>query len=260
MKDYYPLHVVITDETMKVISKHKVVFPAYYGKVYTKLAKKYKVELSPIELLHNEMLDEKIVRHIVSLAEYTDIAIEAISKEDREKLNLVLQETKKLREEIEELQILVYEDSLTKCFNRKWFEDKFLKDDKITFSKNGTMVFVDLNRLKRINDQYGHIVGDKVIKYLALKLKEITKNIVRFGGDEFILLFDEYSEDVEIKMQEFYNFFRKTKFKSEDIEFTATFAYGLCSFKEGENLSGVLNIADKNMYIYKKGARGKKNG
>lgn len=255
MIDHYKLHVNITEEVKHIFDMHKIVFPAYYGKEYAKIAKKHGVELSPKEILHKEMLDEKVVRHIVSLVDYVDEAIDAMESKNQEKLDNIIEETKKLRDEIEELQALVYEDSLTKCFSRKWFEDKFLEDDKITLAKPGTMVFVDLNRLKRINDDYGHIVGDKVIKYLSIKLREITSDIVRFGGDEFVLLFSNDETNIEEKMQKSYDFFKKTKFRAENIEFRATFAYGLCTFKKGDLLNTVIDIADKKMYKFKEGNR-----
>ncbi|WP_458701596.1 GGDEF domain-containing protein [Sulfurospirillum sp. 1307] len=255
MKDYKELHVKITNEVKNVVNKHEIVFPAYYGKVYKAIAKKHNIDLSPEQLLHKEMLDEKIVRHIISLSQYTQEAIEAMEDKNEEKLKEVLDETKRLQEEIEKLQKLVYKDSLTKCYNREWFEDKYLQEDKASFSKDGVFVFVDLNRLKRINDDYGHMVGDKVIKYLALKLLEMTPNVVRYGGDEFILFFTEGNEQVEEKMHQCYEHFRHTKFKSEDIELKATFAYGLCPFKQGDTLESILSEADKKMYAYKEGNR-----
>jgi len=255
LNDNYELHVEITKEVKKFISKRKVVFPSYYGKVYSKLAKKHALKLSPNQLLDKEMLDEKIVRHIVSLVQYTDGALDAMQTKNQEKLESIIDETKKLRVEIEELQALVYKDSLAKCYNRKWFEDKYLNDDKTYFAKDGTLVFVDLNRLKRINDAYGHLVGDKVIKYLSIKLKDITSRVVRFGGDEFILIFDKDENNIEDKMQKAYHFFKKSKLKADNIEFRATFAYGLCSFKKGDLLSTVMDAADKQMYKFKKGNR-----
>jgi len=255
LKDHYKIHAKITSKVKHIVDTHKVVFPAYYGKVYANVAKKYDIELSPSELLHKEMLDEKVVRHIVSLVDYADEAIDAMQTKNQEKLNCVIEETKKLRDEIEELQALVYEDSLTKCYNRKWFEDKFLSEDRLSFVKDGTLVFVDLNRLKRINDDYGHIVGDKVIKYLSIKLKEITTSVVRFGGDEFILIFDNNEQNIEEKMRKSYESFKKTKLRAENIEFKAAFAYGLCSFKNGDLLSTIMDVADKKMYKFKEGSR-----
>ena len=254
-KDHYQLHVNITDEVKKIVWKDKVVFPATYGKVYAQMAKKHGAELSPSQLLNKEMLDEKVVRHIISLTQYTDDALDAMKSNNQQKLERVIEETKKLRQEIDELQALVYKDTLTNCFNRKWFEDKYLDADKSSLSKGGVLVFIDLNRLKRINDDYGHVVGDKVIRYLALKLQEITPSVVRFGGDEFLLLFEHSDPDREQKMLEAYNFFKKTKFKAENNEFKATFAYGLSEFKKGDALNAVLDDADKKMYKFKEGNR-----
>ncbi len=255
-KDIYALHVEITDKVKKILEKHKVVFPAYYGKLFNSIAQKLGVELSPNELFHPEMLDEKIVRHIISLVEYSSEAIEAMKLKDEDKLNCIIEETQILREEIRELQHLVYEDSLTKCFNRKWFEDKYLNEENTKFAKDGILVFVDLNRLKRINDDYGHLVGDKVIAYLAQRLKDLTSNVVRFGGDEFLLICEDNDMDmVQKKLEETYVFFKKTKFKTKSVEFYITFAYGICSFKQGDLLSRVMDKADQRMYRFKEGAR-----
>jgi diguanylate cyclase (GGDEF)-like protein len=255
LDDYYKLHIDITKEVKHIVGMHKVIFPAYYGKVYMQIAKKHNIELAPNELLHKEMLDEKILRHIISLSEFTNEAVDAMQTQNEEKLQCIIEETKKLHDEVKELQMLVYEDSLTKCYNRKWFADKFLDDDQSAFSKDGIMVFVDLNRLKRINDDYGHVIGDKVIKFLSIKLKEITSSVVRFGGDEFLLLFDKTDENIEEMMLKTYNFFKKTKLKAGKIEFKTTFAYGLCSFSKRDLLGTVMDEADKKMYKFKEGNR-----
>ncbi len=259
MKDYHPLHVNITDEVKKIIKEHRIVFPAYYGQIYNQVAKKNGVELSPSELLHHEMLDEKVIRHIISLSEHTQSALLAMETKNESKLQEVIEETKKLQEEIEELQQAVYQDTLTKCYNRKWFEDKYLDINKEKFTKNGTLVFVDLNRLKRINDAYGHVVGDKVIEYFAKKLKEITPNVVRYGGDEFLLLFDKKDTDnlIQEKIDSVFNFFENKNFKYKDVEFKVTFAYGKCKFHIDDLFINIVEQADKMMYIFKEGRRQK---
>lgn len=257
MQDHFQKHIIITDEVKKIVNEHKIIFPAYYGKVYTDVSKKYDIELSASELLHEEMIDEKIVRHIITLSENASLAIEAMETENHEKLLTVLQETKSLHEEINKLRQVVYEDTLTRCYNRRWFEDKYLDDSNTNFSKSGTLIFVDLNRLKRINDTYGHITGDRVIKYLALKLKEIIPSVVRYGGDEFLLMFDEIllEHDIEKLMNTTLHFFNKTTFKSEHEEFKVSFAYGAATFEKGALLNITLDKADKKMYILKEGSR-----
>lgn len=257
MKDHYLNHIHITNEVQEIVNEHKVIFPAYYGKVYAEISKKYDIELSASELLHEEMIDEKIVRHIITLSENANLAIEAMKTKNQEKLQTVLEETKILHQEIDNLRQVVYEDTLTRALNRRWFEDKYLDDSNTNFSKSGTLIFVDLNRLKRINDTYGHITGDKVIKYLALKLKEITPSVVRYGGDEFLLMFDEtlLEQDTDKLMQTTLNFFNKTYFKLGDKDFKVSFAYGATTFAKEDLLNSILDSADKKMYALKEGKR-----
>ena len=70
-----------------------------------------------------------------------------------------------------------------------------------------------------------------------------------------LLIFDENEEMIEEKMNTSYEFFKKTKLRAENKEFKATFAYGLCSFKKGDLLSAIMDVADKKMYKFKEGSR-----
>ncbi len=88
----------------------------------------------------------------------------------------------------------MYRDALTGLKNRHYFDNRLsdLKNkDKLCF------VIIDLNELKAINDQYGHLVGDELIKMASLNIKEIFKDFehIRFGGDEFLLISENKSEE-----------------------------------------------------------------
>jgi diguanylate cyclase (GGDEF)-like protein len=257
MKTIYDKHAIITESTKQAIGFMKVVFPVDYGKLYRKFADELNIELAPHELLSHEMLDEKVVRHVISLSQYTQAAIEAMQEHNESKLKSILEETQKLRQEVEELQKIVYHDTLTQCYNRKWFEDHCLDDIHEFFSQNGTLVIVDLNRFKRINDEYGHSVGDRVLVHISKKTKELTNSVVRYGGDEFLLLFDGTiaQESIEQMMTKLFNEFEKATFKIGAIEFKISFAYGICPYTNKSKFIDVLDIADSAMYHYKKGRR-----
>lgn len=102
---------------------------------------------------------------------------------------------------------MAYYDSLTGLPNRRYFE-QILKN-ALEVSKNsdraskGIVLFVDLDNFKNINDTLGHDVGDKLLKIIANKLKEVLRKedtISRFGGDEFLILqpdINTYEEAVE---------------------------------------------------------------
>lgn len=252
MNDLYEEHVIITAEIKKEIEPLKVLFPAQYGHIYSLLAKKYELELKPEQILNPEMLDEGMLRHIMTLTACTDTAIEAIEAHDTAKLKNILCEAKKLREEIQELRKVVYEDSLTHVYNRKWFDDILLESDGITMQKEGILVMVDLNKFKRINDVYGHITGDKVLILIAQKLKSTGGDVIRYGGDEFVILFRHDEKNVEEKIENILNYFQHTHFKVEGDSFKIGFAYGIAPFLKGANRNRVIEKADEAMYRHKK--------
>lgn len=99
MSDLYKEHIDITNEVKESIQKLKVVFPAEYNRLYTEKANAHHIELKPNQVISSEMLDEKMVRHLITLSQCTDDAIRAIETEDKALLNIILAETKALQEE-----------------------------------------------------------------------------------------------------------------------------------------------------------------
>jgi diguanylate cyclase len=254
MHDLCEEHIFITSEVKKRIEAVKVVFPAQYGKLYTEIARSRNIDLKPDEFLTREMLDEKMVRHVITLASCSNQAIEAMQKDDQTALQEVIAATKTLHDEIHELQKMVYEDNLTKSYNRKWFEDTHLNTDQESMRESGTFVMIDLNKFKMINDTYGHVIGDKVLMHVALKLKETGGSVVRYGGDEFIVIFHSKisSDRVHEKIEKTLHYFKKIHFKAGgNKEFKIDFAYGLADFIKGKEYISVVETADKAMYDHK---------
>jgi len=248
-------HMQITEVVKTKIAPLKIVFPSHYARIYSQEAAKNDIELHPDELLNSEMLSEKVVHHVISLTSCAERAITAIENEDAKTLKEVLEETQQLRNELDELRKVVYEDALTKSYTRKWFEDIYLSSDKSTLNQGGALVLVDLNKFKMINDTYGHVVGDKVLSYVADKLKESGGNVVRFGGDEFLVIFDSKIPLSLIKKRfvAIIQRFDQISFKIETGNFKIGFSYGITSFEKGSSLSQVVDTADKEMYRHKRG-------
>ncbi len=251
--DLYKEHIDITQEVKEEIQKLKIVFPADYNRIYTQKAHLHEIELQPDQMISSEMLDERMVRHLITLAKCTDEAIQAIECENKEALKIILVQTKTLQEEIAELQKIVYEDNLTKSYNRKWFEDTVCSDDRLSIRQSGTLVMVDLNKFKQINDTFGHVVGDKVLIHIAFKLKESGGRVVRYGGDEFIVIFDSKVPPREItqKMEAILQYCNKIHFKVDQNEFKVNFAYGIAPFTYGSDIHSVIEKADRAMYRHK---------
>ncbi|MDD2829159.1 MAG: GGDEF domain-containing protein [Sulfuricurvum sp.] len=253
MKNLYDKHIQVTEEIKKRIGTMKVVLPASYGKLYSHIAQHYALELHPEELLTSEMLDEKMVHHIVTLSNCADNALEAMETQDIAKLQEVIKETQKLKIDMAELTKIIYEDSLTKSYNRKWLEDTFLNNDKLLMRQRGVIAIIDLNKFKIINDNYGHIVGDKVLMHVAKRLQETGGKVVRYGGDEFIVVFDtdENIVDVNTTIELIIDDCENKSFMVEGESFKISFSYGIAEFEVGSEFHLVLNAADKAMYRYK---------
>ena len=90
----------------------------------------------------------------------------------------------------EQIRHFVYYDALTEVPNRK----KMLEDINILLDNKNekfAVLFIDLDKFKSANDNYGHLAGDNILKSVALRLKNIissTDTIYRIGGDEFIII------------------------------------------------------------------------
>ncbi len=250
---------IISNETKDSINNFSIVTPSIYASVFTKLAAGHsKIIENETDLAHDIILNEcsnltniqnQTSKSVQQLSDNTDKAITAIKNSDEALLGEVLKETNELREEILKLKEAVYKDELTHVYNRKWMNDNILNDDN-KFLKDGTLSIIDLNFFKLINDTYGHIVGDKVLMFIANQLKQTQESVVRYGGDEFIIIFkDGVSSDEAFKILD--NLRQKViskKLKSGDNSFKVSFSIGAYEFEKGDTLSDTIELADKNMY------------
>jgi len=249
---------IISNETKDAVNAMDVVTPTIYASIFEQYAKEHGQEIEDesqlaIDILKNECsnittLHSEVSKNTSTLSSSTEKAISAIKSKDEALLNEVLSETQALKQEVEKLRAVVYTDTLTHTYNRKWLHDNYLEES--TFKQSGTLVMIDLNYFKEINDTYGHIIGDKVLLFIASELKKTRNSVVRFGGDEFIVLFHErislsgaLKELIEVREK-----ILAKKLKSSTGLFRVSFSFGGAEFKEGDTLNSIIELADKNMY------------
>lgn len=100
------------------------------------------------------------------------------------------------------LEKVSFYDELTRLKNRRYLREKVLHNNNNL--KNGAVLLVDLDNFKKVNDQYGHNVGDEVLKFMAQRLQEALKipNVIfRWGGEEFLILLKDIQDEVILKQQ-----------------------------------------------------------
>lgn len=160
-----------------------------------------------------------------------------------------------------ELDAQVKLDSLTGLFNRHHLYNLF--DEIITSNplSKGTIMFLDLDGFKGVNDQYGHELGDMVLKEVAERLhKCLTEKDVgfRLGGDEFILLFPEMVVRHEIEQKAHEILQLMSTWETYQYSLNLSTSIGITVYPDdGTQIKTLLKWADKAMYQAKE--RGKNN-
>lgn len=117
------------------------------------------------------------------------------TKAAEEQLTAAQDEARKLREQLAETNQEARSDPLTKLPNRRAFEEKLAELDRSSSALS--LAICDIDNFKRINDQYGHGVGDRVLRMVADTLRAgCGRNMVaRLGGEEFVVLFEDMATD-----------------------------------------------------------------
>lgn len=251
---------VISNETKDFISDISIVTPSVYTELFTKFALSHNASLNEENKITDFLLSKKISlftnlqdaasKNVKKLSESTDKALLAIKDKNEDILKEVLKETQSLQLEIERLKKSVYKDVLTNVYNRKWLTDNFLEDESQSFKDSGTLAIIDLNYFKIVNDTYGHIIGDKVLIYIANQLKKASSSVVRYGGDEFIIIFSSTitKKNVQAQLNDIREEVIKKHLIIKESSFKISFSLGVYEFKKGDVLTDIIELADSNMY------------
>lgn len=155
-------------------------------------------------------------------------------------------------------------DHLTGAFNRKCFDEQSRKYAALfEISKaNISIIAMDIDFFKKINDTHGHDIGDFVLKECVRVLKEIFSRdndfVARVGGEEFaILLPDHRIEHAVIKAENAIQRIRKEVFITGSTQLRFTVSMGLAQLQEGETVEAWIKRADEALYESKKTGRNK---
>ena len=163
--------------------------------------------------------------------------------------------------EAEVFRRLAMYDPLTGLYNRRFAEQR-LRAEIARAERRGlsmTVVLLDLNNFKSINDGYGHLVGDHVLKEFAKCLSHATRGsdlAVRWGGDEFmLLLLDCEVEQLSVVLKRLVGFSVEVHGKT----LTVSFSMGWKAFEPGDTLETLIEKADRDLYSHKAAAKSPKD-
>lgn len=151
-------------------------------------------------------------------------------------------------------------DALTGLYNRRYL-DEFI-DEIHDSSKSFSILMLDIDYFKQINDKYGHDMGDKVLKGISEVLRSNIKGsdlAIRFGGEEFLLmLFNITPQNAIKKADEIRIEFSNKIFKNENESFSKTLSIGIAHYPtQGTTIWHSIKYADVALYEAKNSGRNK---
>ena len=171
-----------------------------------------------------------------------------------EKLN------QQLEEKIARAEHIATHDELTKIFNRHMFEKTFEIEINrhLRYRHPLSIIFLDIDRFKDFNDQYGHDMGDEILIELANKLKRnirISDSLARWGGEEFVIITPNTTKEEAYTMAENIRLYIEKSVLVEGVHVTCSF--GIASYIGGDNADTLFKRADDALYKAKESGRNK---
>ena len=165
----------------------------------------------------------------------------------------------------DEIRMLSLTDEVTGLYNqRKLVEDLELFISRYPHDKSGfSLLFIDIDYFKTVNDQFGHVVGSQILTDMAAILKKQLRTaelVYRYGGDEFIVLLPkttiEETKKIALRISEAV---KAAEFEVEgEMKHRLSLSVGIASYPEDATSSkSIIDFADKMMYLSKKSGRGK---
>ena len=157
-----------------------------------------------------------------------------------------------------DIQQMAFTDPLTGLYTRNYAEVQIGK--LIAKTHLGTLMMIDMDNFKQINDVFGHIIGDNTLKMFANTLLTNTRPedvVCRLGGDEFVVFLTDMTdrEDIARKAQDILNLFSEN-LKKMNLKTSTSISIGIAIFpNDGKNFETLYNNADKSLYYVKKNGK-----
>lgn len=207
-----------------------------------------------------EYSDNNIYLVMAKVIKYKDRKYVLEAVKDVTKLNILEEVTKmtneQMQEEVDRMNMLVALDGLTECFNRRYIIEKLpIEMDKAKQNKkNLSIMMMDIDFFKDINDKYGHLAGDyvlrKVVNIIKKNIRSSTDWIARYGGEEFIIVLNETdSSDAFLLAERIRLAIEGTPFKYKNVTISVTVSIGVTTMSDKiNNKQQLLERVDENLY------------
>lgn len=153
-------------------------------------------------------------------------------------------------------------DGLTNIFNKKYFFDTLSSIPNLE-EQHYTIVMIDIDNFKKVNDTYGHPYGDLILKTICSIIKNNTRPndiVARYGGEEIIIYFNHFTDKALVtkRIEEMRRQIETTSVPSGGFDFSVTASFGVyIKTDEMLSLDEVIQLADDNLYACKRSGKNK---
>lgn len=219
-----------------------------------------------IENLQQDHSEADVKAMLASLLEQTRQATE-MTQAFQCQINEAHLEINKLREELQSAKKEVTLDSLTKISNRRAFDIRLqqeIEQQGADSSQPLALIITDIDHFKRCNDNYGHVMGDKILQSFAKVLEHCCDGVgfcARYGGEEFVVILPDHNlaqatgiaEKIRLTTE-------RMKIKQRDQDETIdqlTVSLGVACYRPGESAVSFVDRADSSLYQAKETGRNK---
>ena len=218
-------------------------------------------ELESLRLKSVESLSDQLLVQLAMSKNQADLALDELQNLNATLEARVSQRTAELRHTYNELKHTALHDPLTQLANRVLFNDRLFH--AIEMGKRNdesfALVIVDIDNFKVINDTYGHMVGDDILKEVSRRYRRLLRKsdtIARLGGDEFaIILPDVDSETIDQLAKKIASVFhQKISVSDQTVEVKSSAGFALFP-QHGQKPEELLRRADSAMYVAKRRSR-----
>lgn len=189
---------------------------------------------------------------------YTEVSLNAFHVKEKKLIQAIVRDVTERKRMQEELRLLSITDPLTGVYNRRYFIQKLKEeiDRAKRTNRSFSLIMLDIDYFKNINDRFGHSTGDFVLKTLTEMLKNSIRRIdifARWGGEEFVILLPETPKRNAVHVAEkLRHLLSGTNIPGVG---TITASFGISEYHSGDKIDSLIQRADDAMYRAKAAGR-----
>jgi diguanylate cyclase (GGDEF)-like protein len=186
-------------------------------------------------------------------------SIERMTLESKAAIARLREQISSYQAKLEEAEENALRDALTGARSRLGVENQI--DIRVAMGSPFCVAMLDIDDFKRVNDNYGHVTGDDLLRQFASELRSVCRStdlIGRWGGDEFIIVFDCDEADADVQKDRVLNWVSgnyTVQGKSGPVKIVLDASIGLAEYRPGESIKKLLARADAAMYQHKADSR-----